>query len=191
MKTIDASVKFKATPPAFKEIRKTVTPVFFTKQITVKLQQSASTAEKLTEMLNSGISLLRRHATFKSANLARACINLLILAINQDKLGLTLNPARCNLKAIKSKNDTNCENTSDLIVQSLCLNFSNSSTSASSLEDDRQFYSTVNNGPAMHVRYSSMELTSRLSLLKIPCLAFLVFSSKSKASASRSMEISI
>lgn len=83
MKTIDASVKFKATPPAFNEIRKTVTPVFFTKQITVKPRQSASITEKLTEMLDSGISLLRRHATFKAANLAGAYINLLVLMINQ------------------------------------------------------------------------------------------------------------
>lgn len=141
-------------------------------------------------MLDGGISLLRCHATFKSADLAGVCISLPVL-IKQGKVKLTLNPARCSLKAIKSKKDTNCENTSDLIVQSLCLNFSSSSTSASSFEDDRQFYNTVSTGLAMEIGILSIVLTLRSSLLRIPCLAFLVFSSKSKASASRSMEISI
>lgn len=142
-------------------------------------------------MLDSGISLLRCHATFKSANLAGVWISLPVLTIKQGKVKLTLNPARCSLKAIKSKKDTNCENTSDLIVQSLCLNFSSSSTSASSFEDDRQLYNKVRTGLAMEIGNLSIVLTPRSSLLKMPCLAFLVFSSKSKASASRSMEISI
>lgn len=72
---------------------------------------------------------------------------------------LTLKPARCKRKAIRSRNETNCEldryfpnrasritkthNTSDLIVASLPRSFSSSSSKASSFEDDLQFCSSV------------------------------------------------
>lgn len=117
---------------------------------------------------------------------------------------LTLNPARCSLKAIRSRNDTNWElrvsymsrqsrsayKTSDLVVQSLFRSFSSSSTKASSLELDLQFYASA---PADHRKYA--QLTSRFKRDKIPCLALptrlSACSSMSTASASRSIEISM
>ena len=71
MNTIDASVKFKATPPAFNEMRKTVTLVLFTESIS---SHPTRNNLLLTEMLNGGISLLRRHTTFKSTYLRHSVL---------------------------------------------------------------------------------------------------------------------
>ena len=75
-------------------------------------------------------------------------------------------------------------------MQSLFRSFSSSSTKASSLELDLQFYASA---PADHRKHA--QLTSRFKRDKIPCLALptrlSACSSMSTASASRSIEISI
>ena len=66
MNTIEASVKLSATPPALREMRKTVTSVFFTAG---ELRVKGSCASKLTEMLDGRVSLLGGHTTFQAADL--------------------------------------------------------------------------------------------------------------------------
>ena len=100
-------------------------------------------------MLDRGVSLLWRHPPFKSADLTQvsppSC---------SSNTQLTVKPARCNRKAQRSRNETNCElqgisnrqgksketyKTRDLMVESCSLSLWSSSTSASSFVDDRHF----------------------------------------------------
>ena len=67
--TLDASVRFRATPPAFKLTRKMVTSTLFTDDRSAK-----GVGEgwfMLTEMLDRRIARLWAHASFKSTNLQK------------------------------------------------------------------------------------------------------------------------
>lgn len=64
MNTLDASVKLRATPPALREIRKTVTWVLFTDNQLRRIRWYTR-----TEVLNRGVALLRRHSTFEAADI--------------------------------------------------------------------------------------------------------------------------
>ena len=80
---------------------------------------------------------------------------------------LAENPAFCNRYAIRSRKLTNWLKTIDFVVASLRRKLLNSSTRASILVEDRQ--------------------APRSNLPSIPCLAVRIFSSNSRAGASRSI----
>ena len=56
--TRDASVKFRATPPAFKLTRKTVTSILFTDDGESALKSEQTTGVNRTEVFDGGISSL-------------------------------------------------------------------------------------------------------------------------------------
>jgi hypothetical protein len=71
--TRDASVKFRATPPAFKLTRKTVTSILFTddgEKSALKSKQTKRENRSRTEVFDGSISGLGCHRSFQTANLA-------------------------------------------------------------------------------------------------------------------------
>lgn len=115
--TRDASVKFKATPPAFKLTKKTVTSTLFTAVTSVGIRQKQ----------------LKKSGLLKCLIVASLACGLIVPSNRH-----TLKPAFCSLNAMRSRKLTNWLNTMLFVVASFNRRLLSSSTRASILDEDLQ-----------------------------------------------------